>query len=176
MQLVRLTQVGRSDNIPYMLLNRVALLTIATAAGVFAQELPTMKMLTVDVAQTIAQEAMAKCRADGYKVSVRVVDQANMEKAFLRDDGAGMATVQVATMKTNSAMFFGRPSGPPPGLAAGAPVPAPVVPGTINAMGGVPIKIGGQVIGAVAVSGAPGGEKDAACADAALSKVAAKLK
>jgi len=135
-----------------------------------------MKMLTVDLAQAIAQEAMAKCRADGYKISVRVVDHANIEKAFLRDDGAGMATVQVATMKANSVMAFGRPSGPPPNLPAGAPVPAPVVPGTINAMGGVPIKVGDQVIGAVAVSGAPGGDKDAACANAALTKVADKLK
>ena len=135
-----------------------------------------MKMLTVDLAQAIAQEAMAKCRADGYKISVRVVDHANIEKAFLRDDGAGMATVQVATMKANSVMAFGRPSGPPPNLPAGAPVPAPVVPGTINAMGGVPIRVGDQVIGAVAVSGAPGGDKDAACANAALTKVADKLK
>ena len=135
-----------------------------------------MKMLTVDLAQAIAQEAMAKCRADGYKISVRVVDHANIEKAFLRDDGAGMATVQVATMKANSVMAFGRASGPPPNLPAGAPVPAPVVPNTINAMGGVPIKVGDQIIGAVAVSGAPGGDKDAACANAALTKVADKLK
>jgi uncharacterized protein GlcG (DUF336 family) len=158
-----------------MSLNRLALFTIATAAGAFAQ-LPTTKMLTVDVAQTIAQEAMAQCRANGFKVSVRVVDGANVEKAFLRDDGAGMATVQVATMKANTVMAFGRASGPPANLPAGAPVPAPVVPGTINAMGGVPIKVGDQVIGAVSVSGAPGGDKDAACATAALSKVEAKLK
>jgi uncharacterized protein GlcG (DUF336 family) len=51
-----------------------------------------------------------------------------------------------------------------------------VLPGTINAMGGVPIKVGDQLIGAVSVSGAPGGEKDAACANAALAKVADKLK
>ena len=159
-----------------MSLNRVVFLTIPTAVGLFAQGLPTMKVLTVDVAQAIAHEAMAKCRADGYKVSVRVVDHANIEKAFVRDDGAGMATVQVATMKANSVMAFGRPSGPPPNLPAGAPVPAPVVPGTINAMGGVPIKVGDQVIGAVAVSGAPGGDKDAACANAALAKVADRLK
>jgi uncharacterized protein GlcG (DUF336 family) len=45
-------------------------------------------MLTIDVAQTIAQESMAKCRADGYKVTVTVVDSGNVLKAFLRDDGA----------------------------------------------------------------------------------------
>jgi uncharacterized protein GlcG (DUF336 family) len=130
----------------------------------------------VDLAQTLAQEAMAKCRADGYKVSVRVVDYANIEKAFLRDDGAARATVQVATMKANSVMAFGRASGPPANLPAGAPAPPPVVPGTTNAIGGVPIKVGDQVIGAISVSGAPGGDKDAACASAALAKVADKLR
>ena len=158
-----------------MKLTRLAVLVAVSAAAAFAQ-LPTMKMLTVDVAQTIAQEAMMKCRADGYKVTVRVVDGANNLKAFLRDDGAGMATGDVARMKANTVMSFGRPSGPPPNLAPGAPVPPPLLPGTINAMGGVPIKVGDQLIGAVAVSGAPGGEKDAACANAALAKVADKLK
>jgi uncharacterized protein GlcG (DUF336 family) len=76
----------------------------AGAAGLsvlaFAQDgLPTQKMLTIDVAHTIAQEAMAKCRADGYKVTVTVVDGANVMKAFLRDDGASMATVEVGRMK-----------------------------------------------------------------------------
>ncbi len=147
------------------------------STGAFAQDgLPTQKMLTLDVAHTIAQEAMARCRADGYKVSVTVVDSANIMKAFLRDDGASMATVEVGKMKTNSVMAFGRPSGPPANLPPGTPAPPPVLPGTINAMGGVPIKVGDQLIGAVSVSGAPGGDKDAACANAALAKVADKLK
>jgi uncharacterized protein GlcG (DUF336 family) len=163
-----------------MQLTRSLVLAAAAAglsAAAFAQEgLPSQKILTVDVAHTIAQEAMAKCRADGYKVTVTVVDGANVLKAFLRDDGASMATVDVGRMKANSVMAFGRPSGPPANLPPGAPVPPPVLPGTINAMGGVPIKVGDQLIGAVSVSGAPGGEKDAACANAALAKVADKLK
>jgi uncharacterized protein GlcG (DUF336 family) len=145
--------------------------------GAFAEEgLPTQKMLTIDVAQAIAQDAMAQCRTNGYKVTVTVVDSANILKAFLRDDGASMATVEVGRMKANSVMAFGRPSGPPANLPPGTPAPAPVLPGTINAMGGVPIKVGDQLIGAVSVSGAPGGDKDAACANAALAKVADKLK
>lgn len=153
----------------------VLMTTLATAA--LAQEgLPTQKVLTLDVAQTIAHEALMACRSDGYKVTVTVVDGANVLKALLRDDGAGMATVEVGRMKANSVMAFGRPSGPPPNLPPGTPAPAPVVPGTINAQGGVPIKVDGQLIGAVSVSGAPGGDKDAACANAALQKVADKLK
>jgi uncharacterized protein GlcG (DUF336 family) len=154
----------------------LAVAALGFSASASAQGLPSTKVLTMDVAQTIAQEGISACRANGYKVSVLVVDAANMQKAFLRDDGAGNATVEVARMKANSVMAFGRPSGPPPNLPAGAPVPPPVVPGTINAMGGVPIKVGDNVIGAVAVSGAPGGDKDATCANAALAKVAEKLK
>jgi uncharacterized protein GlcG (DUF336 family) len=161
-----------------MKLTRSLALTALAAAfstGAFAQ-LPTQKMLTIDVAETIAQESMAKCRADGYKVTVTVVDSGNVLKAFLRDDGAGNGTVEMGRMKANSVMAFGRPSGPPPNLPAGTPAPPPVLPGTVNAQGGVPIKVGDQLIGAVSVSGAPGGEKDAACANAALAKVADKLK
>ncbi len=162
-----------------MKLTRVAVLVAATAAlpaSMLAQALPSQKMLTIEVAQTIAQEAMMRCRADGYRITVTVVDHANVLKAFLRDDGATMATVEVGRMKTNSVMAFGRASGPPQNLPADTPAPPPVVPGTINAIGGVPIKVGDQLIGAVSVSGAPGGDKDAACANAALAKVADKLK
>jgi len=147
--------------------------TLSTSA--FAQ-LPDSKVLTLDVAQTIAQEAMAKCRADGYKVTVLVVDGLNATKAMLRDDGATASTTEVAKMKATATMLYNRPSGPatppPPGTTA---APA-TIPGTINAQGGVPIKVGNATIGAVAVSGAPGGDKDAACANAALAKVADRLK
>ena len=154
----------------------LAAMGAALSASGFAQGLPTQKIITLDLAQAIAQEALAKCRADGYKVSVRVVDGGNVLKAFVRDDGAGRATPDVARLKANSVMAFGRPSGPPPNLAPGAPVPPPILPDLTNAMGGVPIRVGDQIIGAVAVSGAPGGDKDAACANAALAKVADKLK
>jgi uncharacterized protein GlcG (DUF336 family) len=162
-----------------MKVTRLALLAagaLALSTGASAQGLPTTKVLTIDVAQTIAQTAMATCRANGYKVTVRVVDVGNVLKAMLRDDGATNATVQVAEMKANTVILQGRASGPPANLPAGAPVPAPVIPGTINAMGGIPIKVGDMMIGAVAVSGAPGGDKDAACATAGLEKVKDMLK
>jgi len=150
-------------------------LTIALPATPAAQ-LPTQKVLTVEVAQAIAQEAMMKCRAGGHRVTVTVVDQANLLKAFLRDDGAMMATIEVGRMKTNSVMAFdGRPSGPPANLAPGAPAPAPGIPGTSNVKGGLPIKAGDQLIGAVSVSGGGGGDGDVACASAGLAKVADKL-
>jgi len=99
-----------------------------------------------------------------------------MLKAFLRDDGSNNVTVEVGRMKTNYVMAYGRASGPPANLAKGAPVPAPIIPNVVFALGGIPIKVGDQLIGAVSVSGAPGGERDAACASAGLPKVADKLK
>ena len=86
-------------------------LSAAPATSAFAQ-LPSTKVLTMDVAQTIAEEAMAKCRADGYKVTVVVVDGLNAPKVLLRDDGATAATTEVARMKATATMLYNRPSGP----------------------------------------------------------------
>ena len=151
----------------------VAIATLSASA--FAQ-LPATKVLTMDVAQTIAQEAMAKCRADGYKVTVLVVDAMNAPKAMIRDDGASPSTAEVAKMKATATMLYNRPSGPATPPPAGQAAPPATIPGTINAQGGVPIKVGEQTIGAVAVSGAPGGDRDAACGNAGIAKVADKLK
>jgi uncharacterized protein GlcG (DUF336 family) len=149
---------------------------VAMITGTAHAQLPNSKVLTVDVAQAIAQEAMAKCRSEGYKVTVLVVDGLNAPKAMLRDDGATAATTEVAKMKATATMLYNRPSGPAQPLPPGTAAPPATIPGTINAQGGVPIKAGEATIGAVAVSGAPGGDKDAACANAALAKVADKLK
>jgi uncharacterized protein GlcG (DUF336 family) len=119
---------------------------------------------------------MAKCRADGYKVTVLVVDAMNAPKALIRDDGATASTTEVAKMKATATMLYNRPSGPAQPPPPGSVVPPATLPGTINAQGGVPIKVGDVTIGAIAVSGAPGGDKDASCANAALAKLAPKLK
>jgi uncharacterized protein GlcG (DUF336 family) len=162
-----------------MRFTRFVLLASATAGfsvSGLAQGAPGQKVVTLDLAQSLAQEAMTSCRANGYKVTVLVVDALNMPKALLRDDGATASTTEVAKMKATATMLYNRPSGPaqppPPGTAA----PPATIAGTINAQGGVPIKAGDMTIGAIAVSGAPGGDKDAACATAALAKFAEKLK
>ena len=149
---------------------------IAAVSATSLAQLPTTKVLTMDVAETIAQAAMAKCRADGYKVTVLVVDGLNAPKALLRDDGAAAATTEVAKMKATATMLYNRPSGPATPPPSGQAAPPATIPGTINAQGGVLIKVGENTIGAVAVSGAPGGDKDAACANAGLAKAAEKLK
>lgn len=144
----------------------------ALATSGFAQ-LPASRVLTLDVAETIATEAMAACRAGGYRATVVVVDHLNATRVLLRDDGATASTAEVARMKATSAMLYDRPSGP------AAPAPA-AIPGTIDAYGGVPITIGGVTIGAVGISATPGGAGasgvDVSCANAGLAKVADRLK
>jgi uncharacterized protein GlcG (DUF336 family) len=161
-----------------MKLTNVAILTAAVAglsANAFGQ-LPQSRVLTMDVAHTIAQEAVAACKTNGYNVTALVVDALNQPKALLRADGATPSTAEVAKMKATATMLYNRPSGPAQPPPAGQAAPPATIPGTINAQGGVPIKFGEVTIGAVAVSGAPGGDKDAACAKAGIDKVADKLK
>src|SRR5579883_626450 len=131
-------------------LKTVLAATLMFAAGNAFAQLPTTKVLTMDVAESIAQGAMAKCRADGYKVTVLVVDAMNAPKAMIRDDGATPSTTEVAKMKATATMLYNRPSGPATPPPAGQAAPPATIPGTINAQGGVPIKVGEQTIGAVA--------------------------
>lgn len=146
------------------------------AAGASAQNMSAPKTVTLEMAQTMAETAMATCRASGWKVTVLVVDGLNVTKLMLRDDGAFPATEGIAHLKATSSLMFNRPSGPFAPLPPGTPMPPPILPGTINATGAYPIKSGEATIGAIAVSGAPTGDNDASCASAGLAKVADKLK
>ena len=162
-----------------MRFTKVVILAAAMAgfsANASAQSATAPRVVTLELAQTMAQEAITTCRGNGYKVTALVVDALNMPKAMLRDDGATASTTEIAKMKAYSTLMFNRPSGPTQPLAPGTVAPPPTVPGTVNAQGGLPIKVGDLTIGAIAVSGAPGGDKDAVCASAALAKVADKLK
>lgn len=150
----------------------VALFSMASTA--FAQ-LPDSKILTLDVARAIAEEAMAQCHSHGYRISVLVVDALNEPKFMLRDDGAPPVTAEVVKMTAAMTMIYDHPSAPGPGASPDG-VSQSFVDGTMKARGAVPIKVGEATIGAVAVDGAPKRDDDVACATAALAKVAARLK
>jgi len=158
----------------FALLVTAALLTVAPSMA-FAQGLVTQKALSLDGAQTIAQGVVEKCRADGYRVSVTVIDGSGTLKAFVRDDGAAPHTIDFSRRKAFTALTFRRTSAET-GKAWAANPPAPNIEGTVGTAGGVPIKVGNEVIGAVGVSGAPGGDKDEACASAGIAKIADQLK
>jgi uncharacterized protein GlcG (DUF336 family) len=158
----------------FALLVTAVVLAVAPSMA-FAQGLVTQKALSLDGAQAIAQGVVEKCRTDGYHVSVTVIDGSGTLKAFLRDDGAAPHTIDFSRRKAFTALTFRRTSADT-GKAWAASPPAPNIEGTVGTAGGVPIKAGNEVIGAVGVSGAPGGDKDEACASAGIAKIADQLK
>ena len=161
-----------------MRFSKLTLLAAAAALcfpAAFAQELNTQKTLSLDVALAIAHGALDQCRTDGFRVTVTIVDGSGMVKVQMHDDGAGPHTMDFSRKKAYSALTFKRTSGETGKAWAAAP-PAPLITDAVGTPGGVPIKVGNDVIGAVGVSGAPGGDKDEACSNAGIAKVASKLK
>ena len=146
-----------------------------TSESAVPQELLTQKVMSLDLAQAIAQGALSTCRAEGFHVSISVIDGGGALKAFMRDDGAGLGSVEVSRRKAYTALIFRRPSAETAKIWA-ATTPVPIIEGTVALSGGVPIKAGNDVIGAIGISGAPDGDKEMACANAGISRVADKLK
>lgn len=158
-----------------------AVLAVAGAADASAQGLVTQKALSYEMAQAIVQGTVERCRADGFSVSVSVIDVSGLLKAFARDDGNnGPHTIDLSRRKAYTALTFASrwatslEAAKAWGHALGSPMPN--VEGTTGLGGGVPIKVGGVPIGAVGVSGAVGGDKDEICANAGIAKVAHLLK
>ena len=162
-----------------MKLVRVAsmlVVVLALSTGAFGQGLPSAKVLTFDLAESLAHAAMAACRADGHHVSVVVVDPANEYIVVLRDDGSVPANLEFAKLKATTAILFRTPSATAYPLVEQKPPVRALLQGTWNHGGGVPIKVDGYTIGAIATAGAGTGENDAACSQAAVDKLADKLK
>ena len=152
-------------------------LAMSTGIACAAEATFTMKQLAPETALKAAQAALAKCRADGFQVTVVVVDRAGLPQALLRDRFAGPHTVEVATNKAWSAASFRnstadlerstRPGTTMSGLRN--------VPRVATIAGGLLIEAAGSALGGIGVSGAPGGEADEACAAAGIKAIAEDL-
>jgi uncharacterized protein GlcG (DUF336 family) len=135
------------------------------------------KDISVDAAVTIATTAMADCKAKGYRVSAVVVGRLGEIIVQLRGDNAGPHTMENAFKKAFTARTFRRSSGEmEERLKKNPQMGSQFLTGFTTSRGGLPIKLGDEVIGGAAVSGAPGGEKDEACVQAGLDKVKDELK
>jgi uncharacterized protein GlcG (DUF336 family) len=127
-----------------------------------------------------AQTAVEACQAKGFKVTAVVVDSVAMPVVLLSGDGAALITQAIAMGKAVSSVKNGMPSGDlakqaQTDTALAAKLAADPQEGPQRA-GGLPIKVGSDVIGAIAVSGTPNGDIDASCSQAGLDKVGASLK
>jgi uncharacterized protein GlcG (DUF336 family) len=147
---------------------------VAAASPAYAQ-LVTEKALSVATSITIAQTAYESCKAQGYHVSVHVVGREGQVLVALRGDGTSPHTFENSQRKAYTARTFRQPSGEFAQRVKDNPG-ASLLTGVIPIQGGLPIKVGDDVIGGVGVSGAPGGEKDEACSKAGIDKVADQLK
>ena len=135
------------------------------------------KDISVEAAITIATTAMADCKAKGYRVSTAVVGRAGEIIVHLRGDGTGPHTMENAYKKAFTARTFRIPSGDMEDRMKKNPqMGAQYLTGFTTGRGALPIKIGDEVVGAAAASGAPGGEKDEACVKTGLDKIADQLK
>jgi uncharacterized protein GlcG (DUF336 family) len=175
------TQHSREESMyRFCALAAAAGLAAFTASNALAADpLPTEshKVLTVDLALEAAQAAIAACKAQGYAVTVTVADRLGTPKVVIVRDGppgVGRESTRrkaytAATTRISTAEFTKRISAP------GAFNPTMYDPQLATGGGGVPIKVGEDTIGGIAAAGAPGADKDEACAAAGVDKIKDRL-
>jgi uncharacterized protein GlcG (DUF336 family) len=143
-----------------------------------AQAVRTERNMSLELATRIAAESVAACRAGGWAVTATVVDRAGGVRAVQRADGAGSHTVEASLNKAYTSASMRNTTGAVMENAQKNPGAANLVniPGFLLLGGGVPVRVGDEVIGAVGIGGAPGGHLDEQCAMTALDKVKDLLK
>jgi len=150
---------------------------LLTPFAAFAQDLPTAPYLPLDMAALAAQAAVEACSAEGYNVSVAIVARSGVTKAILRADNAGPHTVGSSTGKAFTSASLGRDTAGLAGFIGANPEN-----GGLRDMdsrlviqaGGLPIKIGGALVGGIGVGGAPSGAIDETCARTGLDAIGAE--
>ena len=151
---------------------------LATFAGMAnAQALITHRSLSLNAAIEMAQAALAQCRSQGYQVSITVLGQNSRALVTLHDDNANPHTIENSLRKAYTALTFRRTSGEYGKAAVANPqsVGALHLDKVTTLEGALPIMVGKELIGSIGISGAPGGDKDAACAQVGLDKIKAGL-
>ncbi|MEN8801070.1 MAG: heme-binding protein [Thiogranum sp.] len=133
------------------------------------------RLMTLELASKIARVAVASCADAGYQVSAVVVDRSGAPQVVMRDVFASRFTIEIAERKANAVILSGVSSSEFRVNRAGIVAEMNEVNGILVLDGAVPIRTGGALLGAVGVSGAPGGDKDEACARAGVKDVQEQL-
>ena len=135
------------------------------------------KSLAPDAALDLAKAALAACRGRGYQVAVVVLDRFGQKLVLLRDRYAGLPAPDTASDKAYTALSFRMSSGDFAKAIQGGQLSAGLakLAHIVTLTGGLVIEAGGNVLGAVGVAGAPGGDKDEDCAKAGLDAIRDKL-
>ena len=147
------------------------ILSVLSSAPLLAGDSLTVRTIGMELARDIANESIIACRKKGFQVSAVMVDRNGLIQAALRDDLASRFTLQIAEEKANSVILSGVNSGEFRKARGDIRPELNHMDGIIIMQGGIPIEVAGSIIGAIGVSGAPGGEKDEICAKQALDSV-----
>ena len=153
----------------------IACLASAALNSAMAGDAYSIKNIGLELASDIASAAVEACRKEGYQVSVVVVDRNGLVRVAMRDDLAARFTLQISEEKANMAIMAGTSSGDFRSRRDDIRAEINHMDGLIVMQGGLEIIAGGSRLGAIGVSGAPGGDIDEACAQAALDKHAERL-
>lgn len=152
-------------------ISTLAFCALLQPSFVQAQDMPTQKVLPLELSTQAAMAAIKKCHDDGFKVSVAIVDQSGLLKVQLKADGAGPHTLDSSRRKAYTANSLRDSTHKYAQLVVQKPELQSLARLNENILllgGGFPIKIGGDVVGGIGVGGAPGIEYDEVCASAAL--------
>ncbi len=167
-------------SIPALLGRFAAALVIAAFAQTAAQAegLVSAKRLSASLAAELVMAAVTACAQKNYHVGAVVLDTSGVQQAALRGDGAAGQNVLNAFDKAYTAASFGMDTAELVERSKTGPVSSAFakVPHLLLNAGGVVIKLGGEVIGAIGVSGAPGGDNDVICAKVALEQIKDRMK
>ena len=169
----------RSVTMAYRLMIATAFVMLMPYTVLASDELPKESVLPLSLASKAIQASLDVCNKDGYRVSVSIVDRAGVLRAMVRADGAGPHTVDSSRKKAYTAVSLRRPTTELAELINRVP--------TLQALrdmndqvlmlgGGLPIEIGGEIVGGIGVGGAPGAHLDDACAQAGLDAIGAAPK
>ena len=148
-----------------------ALVLFLANSSIHAKDVIADKSIGMDLARDIANAAVLACRKDGYHISAVVMDRYGLMRAALRDDSASRFTLEIAERKANMTVMAWTDSGAFRKARGDIQQELNHINGLIVMEGGVKIVAGGYNIGAIGVSGAPGGDKDAACAKKSLDQL-----
>ena len=151
------------------------LAAVAFAAPLAADDDPMLvqiNRMSLETATSIAKAAIDACRKQGIQIGVTVVDRDGVPQAVMRDTIAPTITLPISEGKAYAAVMFNVPTSE---LKARADTPIGRVPGVVMSAGGLPIQVGGALLGGVGVSGAPSGETDQQCAQAGVDAVSTDL-
>jgi len=153
-------------------------LCVLISSPVRAQEATvTYKSLGLELALDAARAALADCQKRGYQVAVAVVDRFGTPQVLLRDRFAGPHTPPTATGKAWTAATFRNSTSELNNVSQPGMMQAGLrnLPNVVIIGGGLMIEGGGSTLGAIGVSGAPGGDADEACAKAGIAAIQDKL-